>query len=272
MDHQTNKSGWEMTALGLMLLGTLILIAFHVSPLWGASHLIWYGALMGLLAGLAFINASVLNGFKHALLFLICGAGIGFTAEYIGTTTGAIFGPYTYGTLLGPKVMEVPIAVPLCWFAVVYLAHCLANIILTKHAVAPAKGLWGILPFSLLTAMLATGFDVAIDPVMSGPNVGAWTWTQGGDFFGVPFKNFQGWFLVSFLIDLTYRAGLSLLNWPSQNNLPRSSAVCAIAAWVSLSIGFMLIGDPLESQLIAVFTMFLGGLMAFLRLIVPSRE
>lgn len=272
MTVQSKSAGFEMAALGAMILGTLVLIAFHVSPLWGYSHLIWYGGLMGLLALLAFINASVLNGVRHAALFLVCGAVIGFTAEYIGTTSGAIFGPYTYGSLLGPKIMDVPIAVPLCWFAVVYLAHCLANVILTRQASIVSLSIGRILALSLLTAMFATGFDLAVDPVMSGPNVGAWTWTDGGDFFGVPFKNFQGWLLVSFLIDFTYRMTIRVLNWPPRNHLPRSSAVCAIAAWVSLSIGFMLIGDPVESQLIALFTMFLIGLIALLRLLMDASE
>lgn len=270
MTLNLKSARFDVIALGAMILGTVVLIAFHVSPLWGFSHLIWYGGLMGLLALLSFINASVLNGIRHAAIFLVCGAVIGFTAEYIGTTSGAIFGPYTYGPLLGPKLMDVPIAVPLCWFAVVYLAHCLANIILTGQAAVRASGFGQMLAFSLLTAMFATGFDVAVDPVMSGPNVGAWTWTDGGDFFGVPFKNFQGWLMVSFLIDFTYRIIVSVLKWPSRNHMPQSSAVCAIAAWVSLSIGFMLIGDPVESQLIALFTMFLVGLVAFLRLITDA--
>jgi len=266
MTNNSNTTRWETLGLGLMIAGTLGLFAFHVSPLWGYSHLIWYGALLALLAVLAFINASVLNGLKSAVLFLSCGVGIGFTMEAIGTSTGAIFGPYTYGTLLGPQILGVPIAVPLCWFAVVYLAHCLANLMLTGQAAAYNRGIGTSVALVFLTAMLATGFDVAIDPVMSGPNVGAWTWTDGGAFFGVPFKNFQGWLVTAVLIDGAYRFLARVLNLQPKNSLPKQSALCAIAAWVSLSIGFMLIGDPVEAQIIAVFTMFIFGVIAFLRL------
>lgn len=270
MTGNSKAVSWEKPGLGLMIAGTLLLFAFHVSPLWGYSHLIWYGGLMALLAVLAFINACVLNGVKPALLFLACGTGIGFTMEAIGTGTGVIFGPYTYGRLLGPQVLGVPVAVPLCWFAIVYLAHCLANLILTGQVIAYKTGVGTRLALTLLTAMLATGFDVAIDPVMSGPNVGAWTWTDGGAFFGVPFKNFQGWLLTAVLIDGAYRFFGVALNLHPKNGLPTQSGLCAIAAWVSLSIGFMLIGDPVEAQLIAVFTMFSFGVIAFFRLIIKA--
>ncbi len=61
-------------------------------------------------------------GTKNALLFLALSSVIGYAAEVLGTSTGFPFGQYNYSELLGPKVLGVPVVVPLIWFVISYVA------------------------------------------------------------------------------------------------------------------------------------------------------
>ena len=43
-------------------------------------------------------------------------------------------------------------------------------------------------------ALLLTSWDFVLDPAMSQTNVPFWLWDQPGEFFGMPYQNFVGWF------------------------------------------------------------------------------
>ena len=60
-------------------------------------------------------------GTKNALLFLALSSAIGYVAEVLGTSTGFPFGQYSYSGVLGPKVLAVPVVVPLIWFVISYI-------------------------------------------------------------------------------------------------------------------------------------------------------
>lgn len=244
-------------------------VAFHISPLWHFSFLIWFGALMALFAIVGFINASLMVGYKKAALFVALGAIIGFCFEQVGIWTGAIFGPYHYTALLGPKLIDVPWVIPFSWFAAVYFAHVLTNLIIRATPVMKPVGLVQTAGMSLLTALIATGFDVAIDPTMSHPEVAAWIWdgmTPAEGYFGVPFKNFQGWVITAFLIDFLYRLIAPRLADAPISDRRRQASLYAIAMWLGLAFGFMLIGMPIATQLIAVFVMALPAFLALMNL------
>ncbi len=53
-----------------------------------------------------------------ALFFIFFGA---FILEYMGVSTGLLFGDYAYGSALGPKLAQTPILIGLNWILVVYL-------------------------------------------------------------------------------------------------------------------------------------------------------
>lgn len=45
---------------------------------------------------------------------------------------------------------------------------------------------------------MMVAWDLAFDPIFSTINQ-AWIWRDGGSYFGVPFSNFMGWLLTTFL-------------------------------------------------------------------------
>src|SRR5262245_11890214 len=143
----------EIALTGAMLLLAIAVAAFHVSPLWQYSFLIWFTPLMSALAAVAFVNASLLLGYRNAFVFLSLAAVIGFTAEQVGIWTGFVFGPYHYTEKLGPKLIDVPWVIPLCWFAVIYFSHLLTNVIARKHPTA-TSGVGDVIALAAVTALI----------------------------------------------------------------------------------------------------------------------
>ena len=260
--HPPTKGTQEKGLLIALVIAALFFVAFHVSPLWNWSFLIWFKGLMILLAIVGVINASLLLGYRKALIFLVIAAVIGYSMEQIGIWTGAIFGPYTYTPLLGAKIIDVPWVIPLCWFAVVYFAHVITNLIVHANPVAKESTLGKTAIMAVLTAFVATGLDLSLDPAMSSAPVEAWIWTDGGEYMGVPFKNFQGWVITAFLMDFIFRMVTKRFKSRPISDRYRFVALFAILAWAGLGIGYMLIGNPVSTQLVSVFAIVLPAMLA----------
>lgn len=260
--HHRSLFSQENILVFVMGFAAFAFIAFHVSPLWKFAYHLWFTGLMFTLAVLALINAVLTTGYRNAIVFLVLAAVIGFSAEQFGIVSGLIFGPYVYTDRLQPKLLDVPIVIPLCWFAIVYFAHVLTNLIISGVANLKEHRLWRLSILAMLTAFIATGFDLAIDPLMSHKEVQAWIWTDGGAYFGVPFKNFQGWVLTAFAIDSLYRLFVREKGVKPVARDPQWAAMWVIAAWAALAVGFILIGNPIETQMIAVFAVLLPAALA----------
>ena len=112
---------------------------------------------------------------------------LGYGIEVVGVKTGFVFGEYEYGTILGPKIAEVPVILGLNWVLMVY----------GGLAITSRTG-WGIIPVSLLNALLLTASDFIIEKfaVMTG----IWIWAGGHP----PLRNYLGWFVFSFIFSLIY--------------------------------------------------------------------
>ena len=59
----------------------------------------------------------------------------------------------------------------------------------------------GALTWLAVSALALTAWDLFLDPQMVGWNFWVWANTEGG-YFGIPFINYFGWLLVSFLVTL----------------------------------------------------------------------
>ena len=105
---------------------------------------------------------------------------IGFAAEWIGVHTGYLFGNYSYGSVLGPKLDAIPLLIGNNWYLLAISSHWLVSKF--KQSIAASV---------FLAAGLMTGIDVLIEPVAV--DLGFWSW-QGGD---IPWTNYLCWFVVS---------------------------------------------------------------------------
>lgn len=115
----------------------------------------------------------------------------GMGMEIIGVTTGAIFGEYQYGDVLGPKFMGTPYTIGLNWMMLVYCAGATVNYITIERT----SIFFNIFVKSFLGALLLLSLDVLMEPVAI--NYGFWSW--GGDGH-IPMDNYIAWFLISFFL------------------------------------------------------------------------
>ena len=121
---------------------------------------------------------------RRDALTLVCVAASGFAVEAIGVRFGVPFGEYSYTRVLQPQLLDVPLVMGLAWMALVASANDLAS----RLRLAP----WST---AVLAALLTTATDLVIDPLAAN-HFGYWTWTRAGNYYGIPFTNFVGWFLT----------------------------------------------------------------------------
>lgn len=141
-----------------------------------------------LFAGASLTHAAVWRGPQWATALGLASAGVGFVVEAVGTRTGLPFGSYTYAGSLGPRLLSVPVVIPLAWTMMSYPA-LLAGRRLTR-------GRW---TGPLVAGVALASWDLFLDPQMVA--AGHWSWTQAGPALpgaaGVPVSNYLGWLAVS---------------------------------------------------------------------------
>lgn len=128
-------------------------------------------ALCGLLV---FLDKPVtLTGISVAIL-VISG---GYLIELTGVQTGILFGDYSYGAALGPKLFDVPIIIGINWLAIV-----LASIGVIGYFKL------GVSASAILAGGLSTALDYLIEPVAI--KYDFWSWNDPS----IPLWNYICWF------------------------------------------------------------------------------
>jgi putative membrane protein len=151
-------------------------------------------------------HASVALGVRRTLVFLAITTVTTWVFEEAGVVTGLVFGPYHYTAILGPWLGSVPILIPLAWFMLVYPSYVLANLIVDGWPVGTPGSRGHLVRLALVGALVMTAWDLVVDPILSGPTVGAWTWERGGAYYGVPVQNYLGWLATAFTVYVLYRS------------------------------------------------------------------
>ncbi|WP_216830480.1 carotenoid biosynthesis protein [Alkalihalobacterium elongatum] len=170
----------------------IILLSLDVLPPW----LEWANAVFLILAG-------ILGGIYFILQY---GAPLGWTAilviffftilaESLGVEYGLFFGDYYYEPDFGVHLLNVPITIGFAWLMVMATTH-----VITKGIVKslPYRSLV-LVVYPILGALAAVIMDLAIDPVAYQVKQ-YWIWMGDGGYYGVPFSNFVGWFIISFVL------------------------------------------------------------------------
>jgi putative membrane protein len=121
---------------------------------------------------------------------------LAWAAEYIGSQTGFPFGHYAYSALLQPQLGHVPLVIPFAWLMMLPAAWAVASRLV---------GTRRLLPFTTVSAIALTAWDLFLDPQMVA--WGFWEWASPGGYFGIPWVNFLGWFLVGGLVTAVVRPG-----------------------------------------------------------------
>jgi uncharacterized membrane protein len=199
------RIGW-VESLGIVLLSVMaFLLGVDVVLYWSnvQGSAFRFIPLIGALGGVW--HAKYLLGRRTAFGFFIAAVVLGWTAEQAGVRTGLVFGPYHYTDVLGHKLGAVPLLIPVIWFMIVYLSYVLSNLIAGDGPAGHYKHISHAVWLSALGALIATAYDLTLDPYMSQAPIRAWVWDAGGPYYGIPAQNFRGWIAVSFVILLVMR-------------------------------------------------------------------
>ena len=178
----------------LMWFGGIVSYVFSVGPPADAR---WTAAAFLFLAGLIVAVASTAADLK----WLVVAALMGFISELGGVHLGFIFSPYRYTEVLQPQVAGVPLAMIAAWMALLaYVWQMLREMNLPKWGEVAVGAAW------------MTAIDLVIDPLAAN-SLGYWEWAQAGFYYGIPWRNFVGWFVVSALIFGLVRRRFEMNPW-----------------------------------------------------------
>ena len=186
-------------------LGLVTLVFCAGVPFASTAEVIWKRDSWALLAGaLALSLAAVytlahLAGRRAALRFMASTLVLSWLAEGIGLQGGWLFASaYRYHPDLHVVLPGgVPAFIPLAWFTLA----CFPVMVLSGMSSARPDGsrdLRRLLYQSGLAAVGMVGCDLTLDPVAV--SLGLWTWDRPGPYFGIPWLNFAGWWVVAFVI------------------------------------------------------------------------
>jgi putative membrane protein len=184
--------------------------------------------------------------------------------EETGVRTGLIYGRYHYGDLLGAKLGHVPVLIPLAWFMMIYPAWVVALALLRGLDLRRPSG---IAALAFTAALVMTGWDMVMDPSMAA--AGNWVWEEGGSYFGVPLQNYAGWVLTTFLVYLAYHAATG-----DRGDVYRFGGLFAAlpaVVYALFSLEYLVPGRFPALAAVAVFAMFMPGMLALVRLAQPAR-
>ena len=162
----------------------------------------WLLATAASVSLMAFAHACYNLSVRDGLLMLALGVGVSLAAEYAGLRWRLPFGyHYIYNPALQPLLLgQVPAAVPPLWFALAY-----TPVVFLRRMSVRLRGRLDIRRVVLKTGLCSLflmAMDLFLDPL--GVSGGAWTWPDGGSYFGIPLMNFVGWIVVGVVIYLPY--------------------------------------------------------------------
>jgi uncharacterized membrane protein len=159
---------------------------------------------------LSVTHAYLSRGARAAAALIVTATLGGFAVEAAGVATGFPFGTYNYSGQLGPKLLGVPLIIPLAWTWMAWPAW-LAALRLARSAVARV----------VVAALGLAAWDVFLDPQMVAE--GYWTWDSPTPALpgvpGIPIGNYAGWlgFALVLMAVLRVAAGPRAASVPSSN-------------------------------------------------------
>jgi len=199
---------------------TLLIVVLHVAP----------PALF------AFLHGQRVYGTRGILVFMTLCLATGTFFESLSLRTGFPFGHYRFTGVMGPKLFELPVLLALAYIGVGYAAWMVATLIVGARAHATA----GVLLVPCIAAVAMTAWDLAMDPVWTYIDH-AWIWLDGGGYFGVPFSNYGGWLLTTWVFYQIFAVWLA--RQPRRVRMPQWNRL-AVLMYAVVAAGNLLLAMP----------------------------
>ncbi len=209
---QSEKILWSV--FGLLIFVVVIKIISALIGLHLDQQLPWLQYLfLTLPVILLILHATISLGWKKGLLFALLASTVGTYFEHIGLRDGTFFGgQYIYHAQ--NTLFNVPISVILFWAVFIYTGYCLTNSFLlwlkVKKPQHKLHNFWLIPILVIMDGYLVVAIDFFMDPIAV--QSGSWQWLSGGSYFGIPWGNFVGWFVVAIIVTGIFRIMEYFLN------------------------------------------------------------
>jgi putative membrane protein len=142
---------------------------------------------------------------KSFYLFVIIVFIAGFMAEVAGVNTGSFFGRYSYSSVLGIKLWNVPLVIGVNWFIVIYCTgiatQAYENYMLKRINDKRISGNRQLkfTSFIVDACFLILLYDWILEPVAI--KLGYWQWENEK----VPLSNYVSWVILSALLLAVFR-------------------------------------------------------------------
>ena len=114
----------------------------------------------------------------------------------IGVNTKLIFGHYSYGNGLGPKILDTPIIIGVNWLLLVYAANSVTEKYVANRFLA-----------ILLAGIILVAYDLILE--QAAPLIDMWSWQNET----VPVQNYAVWFVLAVTLSALLKySGIALKN------------------------------------------------------------
>ncbi|MEV6346655.1 carotenoid biosynthesis protein [Actinoplanes sp. NPDC051851] len=183
--------GWGGAAVPWALLATLVLaqITYPLTHGSARAHVTVLTVVLGVVLSLS--HAWLTRGARQAGALVLTATLGGFAVEAVGVATGFPFGTYDYSGQLGPRLLGVPLIIPLAWTWMAWPAWLAA-----LHAVRSRVGR------ILVAGTGLAAWDLFLDPQMVAE--GYWRWHSPTPALpgvpGIPAGNYLGWLAFALLL------------------------------------------------------------------------
>jgi uncharacterized membrane protein len=192
----------------------------------------------------ALFHGAVRYSLRGIVVFVLICLIVGGAVENFGVLTGIPFGHYYFTSVMGPRILFVPVLLALAYVGMAYLSWTLAILILRQASNSVLAGSPAV-TVPLIASFIMVAWDVAMDPVWS-TVLHAWIWRDGGIYFGVPISNFLGWLFTAYVIFQLFALYVRKRS-TSVNPLPRNDWNLAILFYATSAAGNLLLLLPRHS-------------------------
>ena len=179
-----------------LLTGAALALAL-IYPLTGNRASLW---VLLLFVPFSLIHGIRRYGVKVLVIFLVETVVVSNFFENLSISTGFPFGDYHYTG--EPQLIHVPIQIGPIYFGLGYVCWLVAGTLLdaadARLDLRTGSAGINVVALPMLAAAMMTMYDLGTDSLASTVSKD-WVWERGGGVFGVPFTNYLGWWLTTYI-------------------------------------------------------------------------
>ena len=211
-------------------------------------------------------------GAIRAIFFMLLAATVGLLFEIWGLHSGVIFGGNYIYRQESFMIFGVPYLVPVYWAIFVYTAYCISNSFLfwlqKRKPSKISKSLPTLLFLMSIDGILTVIIDLIMDPLQV--HDGAWTWLDGGAYFGIPIGNFIGWFIVTITITGIFR--LFEYYFSRSISIHKSIFLLPVVGYAAMSIAFFILALHYNFNTLAFLSLLLMMPVVFVNIVLYMKN